>query len=193
MISGGSPKALQRGLIGRHWHSWTIREYYLYSDDKNQSPVSQGEPLRGWLPQDATFTDTETGDLEVWDPIKRRSIQYTKRPVVPRNGGREVRDIIVKGVGHSAMGQFNVYGRIRPTDGLFCLSKEFVGCFPSFPASDPADGISWGQVDGDRGLWSYRGYVVGHQNGQLGGRWRDTVSLAENVGYGGGFIMKRRQ
>jgi len=48
-------------------------------------------------------------------------------------------------------------------------------------------------MDGDRGVWIYRGSIVGNENGQLAGRWRDTMSMPESTGYEGGFIMKRRR
>lgn len=49
------------------------------------------------------------------------------------------------------------------------------------------------QTGGDRGVWIYRGHIVGEgDNGHLCGRWRDTMSPAEGHGYEGGFVMKRR-
>jgi hypothetical protein len=49
------------------------------------------------------------------------------------------------------------------------------------------------QVDGDRGTWLYRGYLVGNVNGNIGGRWRDTLTPPNALGYEGGFAMSRRQ
>ena len=48
------------------------------------------------------------------------------------------------------------------------------------------------QVDGDRGSWLYRGYLVGNTFGHLAGRWRDTLSPVEVDGYEGCFAMSRR-
>jgi hypothetical protein len=49
------------------------------------------------------------------------------------------------------------------------------------------------QVDGDRAKWLYRGYLIGDFNGNIGGRWRDTLSPADMPGYEGSFAMSRRQ
>lgn len=48
------------------------------------------------------------------------------------------------------------------------------------------------QMDGDRGKWLYRGYLVGNGDGNLAGRWRDTVTPANVSGYEGTFAMSRR-
>jgi len=84
-----------------------------------------------------------------------------------------VQDIIITGEGHSAWGQFNLVGRVRPCDGFINISKEY--------------------VNGDRGKWLYGGYLVGNVNGQLAGRWRDTISPVEVPGYEGCFNMNRRR
>jgi hypothetical protein len=49
------------------------------------------------------------------------------------------------------------------------------------------------QVDGDRGKWLFRGYLVGNLNGNIGGRWRDTTTPPDMPGYEGCFAMSRRQ
>lgn len=49
------------------------------------------------------------------------------------------------------------------------------------------------QTDGDRGIWLYRGYLVGDANGNISGRWRDTMSPVEVPGYEGCFVMSRRR
>jgi len=132
MLSGASPAALQRSLIVRHWQTWKLREYYFYSssstpEDEPQEPLSEGDPLRAWLPQEATFAEPTPGILKVWDPVVRKVLQYSRRSESPEAEGKgEVLDVIIKGEGHSAWGQFNIYGRIRPCDGMFCFSKEYV-------------------------------------------------------------------
>ncbi|TDL26798.1 hypothetical protein BD410DRAFT_825292 [Rickenella mellea] len=85
---------------------------------------------------------------------------------------RKVRDIIITGEGHSAWGEFRLLGRVRPCDGFVSISKEY--------------------IQGDRGKWLYRGYLVGTPDGNLVGRWRDTLSPAEVHGYEGCFGMTRR-
>lgn len=49
------------------------------------------------------------------------------------------------------------------------------------------------QIDGDRGKWLYRGYLVGDAVGNFAGRWRDTISPAPSDGYEGCFAMSRRR
>jgi len=84
----------------------------------------------------------------------------------------QIQDIVILGEGHSAWGQFNLFGRVRPCDGFVSFMKEY--------------------VEGDRGRWLYRGYLVGSINGNLSGRWRDTLSLPNGDGYEGCFVMSRR-
>ena len=49
------------------------------------------------------------------------------------------------------------------------------------------------QVDGDRGKWLYRGFLVGNESGNFAGRWRDTLSPVDVPGYEGCFAMSRRR
>lgn len=49
------------------------------------------------------------------------------------------------------------------------------------------------QTDGDRGKWLYRAYMVGNANGNLAGRWRDTLSPAHIQGYEGTWVASRRR
>ena len=95
--------------------------------------------------------------------------------------------------GHSAWGQFNLLGRVRPSDGYISLSKEYVSpayCAPHIP-HDRSNGQL--QTDGDRGKWLYRAYMVGNANGNLTGRWRDTLSPPHLAGYEGTWIASRRR
>ena len=70
-------------------------------------------------------------------------------------------------------------------------------CVPPLPPSLPPFlpmffMCSRAQVDGDRGRWLYRGYLVGDRHGNLVGRWRDTLSPIGVAGYEGCFFMGRR-
>ena len=60
-------------------------------------------------------------------------------------------------------------------------ADDFGGFFP------------FSQVDGDRGRWLYRGFLVGNAEGNLSGRWRDTLSPPDVLGYEGCFVMSRRK
>ncbi|EKC97825.1 hypothetical protein A1Q2_07828 [Trichosporon asahii var. asahii CBS 8904] len=78
--------------------------------------------------------------------------------------------LLLTGVGHSAWGRFYISGYIRQWDGLAYLVKEY----------SPYQ----------RGKWVYRGYVLGGDT--MVGRWRDTFTAEEYVGYEGTFVLKRR-
>ena len=92
--------------------------------------------------------------------------------------------------GHSAWGEFNLIGRVRPRDGLITVSKEYVR-LPS--CSRLCLLLTHFQIEEDRGNWLYRGFLIGEANGNLAGRWRDTVTLPNQHGYEGCFFMGRRQ
>ena len=48
------------------------------------------------------------------------------------------------------------------------------------------------QVGQNRGRWLFRGYLVDDAMTHISGRWRETVSPAESIGYEGCFVMERR-
>lgn len=131
MLSGANPTALQRSLVIRHEQKWKLREYYLYSSSPSD-PLSEGDPLRAWLPVEATFNPLLNGDLDVWDPIAGVSITYTSKDSnsIGEGEGGEVKDVLITGEGHSSWGDFFLFGRVRPSDGFFCLSKEYVRYHP---------------------------------------------------------------
>ena len=84
-------------------------------------------------------------------------------------------------------------GRVRPSDGFFSLSKEYVRR-PTSSLLPPYLFIArMPQVDDDRGRWLYRGYMIGDTNGNLSGRWRDTLTVPQEAGYEGCFVMSRRR
>ncbi|KAH9920832.1 uncharacterized protein BXZ73DRAFT_52052 [Epithele typhae] len=195
LLSGAAPTVLQRSAIAHHPHLWRLREHHLYApapddgvdDDGGGAtvvspgpevwPVAPGNPLRAHIPHECQMAETSDGLLIREQGLAESvlyhswaSVQKAKEQDRPR--GRLV-DIFVTGEGHSAWGQFNLVGRIRPCDGFISLSKEY--------------------VDGDRGQWLYRGYMVGNAEGSLSGRWRDTLSPPEMPGYEGCFVMSRRK
>ncbi|KAJ7153448.1 hypothetical protein C8R43DRAFT_446153 [Mycena crocata] len=153
-------------------------------DSDNANPLSAGDPLRAYFPTGTHIKETREG-LEVRDPNRPAELRYTRAAVganIPPNDNQnesdslsrvQVQDIIITGEGHSAWGQFNLVGRVRPCDGFISLCKEY--------------------LDHDRGKWIYRGYLVGNINSNLAGRWRDTLSPAAVPGYEGCFLMTRRR
>ncbi|KAJ7146189.1 hypothetical protein C8R44DRAFT_690496 [Mycena epipterygia] len=160
--------------------------------DDDAHPLSAGDPLRAYFPTGTHIIETRDG-LEVRDPTRAADLRYrratlgfdvpaknensanddTNINIGPSQPPHQVHDIIITGEGHSAWGQFNLVGRVRPCDGFISLCKEY--------------------LDHDRGKWIYRGYLVGNINSNLAGRWRDTLSPAAVPGYEGCFLMTRRR
>lgn len=170
MLRGGPPQEIQNSVIGRHQQTWKLREWHLVqaSSATTVEPLHPGDPLRSYFPSGATLTVTENG-LMVREPGRLDPLVYCK----PGTRSGKVVDVIITGEGHSAWGQFSLTGRVRPCDGFVTVSKDY--------------------VDDDRGKWVYRGYLVGNRNGNLVGRWRDTLSSIHHHGYEGCFAMGRRR
>ncbi|KIM61866.1 hypothetical protein SCLCIDRAFT_120843 [Scleroderma citrinum Foug A] len=173
LLSGGLPPVLRDCLVAQHRQTWKLREYHLLDsqdDLKVMRPLALGDALSAFFPNGTRIREL-SGSLEVHELGREETLQYA-RSVRSGMGDPSIVDIIIIGEGHSAWGQFSLYGRIRPLDGLISLIKEY--------------------VEGDRGRWFYRGFLVGNVNGQLSGRWRDTHSPPDVFGYEGCFIMSRR-
>ncbi|KAA1474136.1 hypothetical protein DENSPDRAFT_840689 [Dentipellis sp. KUC8613] len=186
LLSGAPPPTLHKSLVARHQQTWKLREYHLLAPESMEErhhtadrdcyrPLSAGDPLRAYLPNGIDFQAEHDG-IRVFEPGRSESLFYHRTrahsQVTPEYAAR-VLEILVAGEGHSAWGQFNLIGRIRPGDGFISLSKEY--------------------VDGDRGKWLYRGYLIGDVYGNLAGRWRDTLSPFAVPGYEGCFFMGRRR
>ncbi|KAG7087747.1 hypothetical protein E1B28_013688 [Marasmius oreades] len=184
LLQGAPPLTLQKSLVVRHRQTWRLREHYLISntsrsvgsdsgieigDNDNVEALSAGDPLRSYF-STGTFIRQHEWGVEVREPHKK-PLHYRRADSDTSNS--KVLDIIIMGEGHSAWGQFSLVGRIRPCDGFISLSKDY--------------------IDGDRGKWLYRGYLVGNANSNLAGRWRDTVSPVRVPGYEGCFTMTRRR
>ncbi|KAI0076883.1 hypothetical protein K474DRAFT_1597216 [Panus rudis PR-1116 ss-1] len=213
LLSGAPPQTLHRSLVAQHRQTWKLREYHLVEFDTEVDnnidtaphsvrPLGPGNPSRGYIPN-GTELDETVDTLEIFEQGSREAIIYRscdsiKKDIQKMGSDKwkgKVKDVIVTGEvrcprfpppthlysrrsvnytqGHSAWGQFNLIGRVRPSDGFISLSKEY--------------------VDGDRGRWLYRGYMVGDANGNLSGRWRDTLTLPHVAGYEGCFVMSRRK
>ncbi|KAI6143479.1 hypothetical protein BKA82DRAFT_25105 [Pisolithus tinctorius] len=173
LLSGGLPPVLRNCQVAQHRQTWKLREYHLLGSPEsleNIQPLGLGDALRAFFPSDVRLREFSEF-LEVYTPGMEEVIHY-KRSLRTRTREQLICDIIVIGEGHSAWGQFNLYGRIRPLDGLVSLLKEYVG--------------------GDRGRWLYRGFLVGNSDGHLSGRWRDALSPSHVQSYEGCFVMSRR-
>ncbi|KAK2460389.1 hypothetical protein APHAL10511_007554 [Amanita phalloides] len=184
LLAGAPPSILDRNpSVARHRQTWKLREHHLIDNGASSDSemdreaeilcsLSLGDPLQSYLPAGFLIKEDRDGVL-VQEPGKRHGLHYLRAPLVRSNVTSTVKDIIITGEGHSAWGQFNLIGRVRPFDGFISISKEY--------------------ANGDRGKWLYRGYLVGNVNGNLAGRWRDTLSPVDVPGYEGCFVMSRRR
>ncbi|KAG1797086.1 uncharacterized protein HD556DRAFT_1233823 [Suillus plorans] len=181
LLSGRPPSILHNSMVAQHRQTWKLREYYLtvsrgadgIAGGLESLPLSSGDPLKAFFPSGIRIHE-HAGSAEVHEPGKIVPLSYRQPSACGVEAeGLDIQDIIVVGEGHSAWGQFNLIGRVRPCDGFVSFLKEY--------------------VEGDRGQWLYRGYLVGSINGSLSGRWRDTLSLPDANGYEGCFVMSRRR
>ncbi|KAJ7271090.1 hypothetical protein C8J57DRAFT_1320679 [Mycena rebaudengoi] len=185
LLQGAPPPILQKSVIVRHRQTWKLREHHFVgptclADDPSpvgpagSDPLSAGDPLRAYFPTGTHIIESREG-IAVRDPTRPAELRYRRASdgTHINSDSPQVQDIIITGEGHSAWGQFNLTGRVRPCDGFISLCKEY--------------------VDHDRGKWIYRGYLVGNINSNLAGRWRDTLSPAAVAGYEGCFLMSRRR
>ncbi|TFY67422.1 hypothetical protein EVJ58_g1639 [Rhodofomes roseus] len=179
---GAQERVFVPGSLDGYWEGllWKLREHHLYysadedeDDSAGADPLVPGSPLLAYMPMGAQVQEGPNG-LEVRAPGCTPVVYETwSRVPEKQRGKRRLRDVILTGEGHSAWGQFSLLGRVRPCDGHLCLSKDY--------------------VDGDRGRWLYRAYLIGNEHGNLSGRWRDTLSPPEVLGYEGCFMMSRRR
>ena len=141
LLSGAPPPVLQRCLVAHHPHLWKLREHHLYApfveDDSVSAreaevwPVAPGNPLRAHIPNGCQITENSEGVL-VREPGRAEPVLYRSWAGVraaPEERRGKLLDVFVTGEGHSAWGQFNLVGRIRPCDGFISLSKEYVSAF----------------------------------------------------------------
>ncbi|KIK55507.1 hypothetical protein GYMLUDRAFT_205384 [Collybiopsis luxurians FD-317 M1] len=202
LLSGAPPHFLQSILVAQHKQTWKLREHHLLShpslissdsdsclsqsadsEDDYPEPVSPGNALHAYFPVGTHIEETLEGVKVTEAGPGKKPLFYercgpSQEKPKPEEGGkgtarRRVLDIIITGEGHSSWGEFRLVGRVRPRDGFISLSKDY--------------------INGDRGKWLYRGYLVGNLNPNLAGRWRDTLSPPTVPGYEGCFTMTRRR
>lgn len=124
-------------------------------DNKTVDSLNPGDPLDAYFPVGTQIEEYRDG-LTVQEPGCDRALRYERIEAQKRDVDDEafVQDIIITGEvgqhfllihfqtpichvfqGHSAWGQFNIVGRVRPCDGFVSLSKEYVCILPSsFPS-----------------------------------------------------------
>ncbi|KAJ7938462.1 hypothetical protein B0H13DRAFT_1943151 [Mycena leptocephala] len=166
LLQGAPPPILQKSVIVRHRQTWKLREHHF---------VVGTEPVPSRVFPTGTQIIESRDGVEVRDPNRPTELRYYRSALGPNIPAKDKHDddCSPQVQGHSAWGQFNLVGRVRPCDGFISLCKEY--------------------VDHDRGKWIYRGYLVGNINSNLAGRWRDTLSPAAVPGYEGCFLMTRRR
>lgn len=181
LLQGAPPSVLQKSLVAQHRQTLKVREWHFVAPEPDAHahgaepprPLGAGNPSRGYVPNEIEISE-HSDHLELLLPGQKRPVVYLSWASVQRQGLQDrVQDVFITGEGHSAWGDFNLVGRVRPSDGYISLSKEY--------------------TDGDRGKWLYRAYLVGNANGSLAGRWRDTLSPAHIDGYEGTWVARRRR
>jgi len=143
LLSGGPPPVLRDCLVAQHRQTWKLREYHLLNAQDSLKiirPLALGDALSAFFPSGTRIREL-SGSLEVNELAREETLQY-KRSVRSGMDDPSIADIIIIGEvilvcwdsvamlitlkGHSAWGQFSLYGRLRPLDGLISLIKEYV-------------------------------------------------------------------
>ncbi|KIK98448.1 hypothetical protein PAXRUDRAFT_823872 [Paxillus rubicundulus Ve08.2h10] len=131
LLSGGAPAVLCDSLVAQHRQTWKLREYHLIElqdlTGKKTQPLELGDPLKAYFPSGTRMTEL-SDSAEVHEPGRGDILHYW-RPSHAVSHDRQVIDIIVLGEGHSAWGQFSLYGRVRPWDGFITFTKEYARIF----------------------------------------------------------------
>ncbi|KAF8999854.1 hypothetical protein BDQ17DRAFT_1360555, partial [Cyathus striatus] len=128
-------KSFKPGSLEGVWEGlFTYTEFTAYAAllagapppvlQKSMVLLGAGDPLRSYFPTGTQITEHRDG-IEVREPGSCEPIRY-RRPLASACRSAAVLDVIVTGEGHSAWGQFNLVGRVRPCDGFISLSKEYV-------------------------------------------------------------------
>ncbi|KAG6889688.1 hypothetical protein C0995_015436 [Termitomyces sp. Mi166 len=139
LLAGAQPHVIQGSMVVRHRQTWKLHEHHLLAFDASRSdsgigldsdsvePLTSGDPLRSYFPTGTQIRETKDG-IDIQVPKRNDVLHYQRASSIREKGkGVSVQDIIITGEGHSAWGQFNLVGRVRPCDGFVSLSKEYVG------------------------------------------------------------------
>ena len=158
LLSGAPPSVLQRSLVAQHRQTIKVYEWHLIEpesdDDEYEAkgrraavvPLPPGNPNRAYVPDGLVVNELPEA-LELSVPGRCGPIIYQACNSMKKlKRGRGV-DVFLTGEvsllpliagtivdrfplqGHSAWGQFNLIGRVRPSDGYISLSNEYV-CSP---------------------------------------------------------------
>ena len=95
-MSGAPPSILQNSLVAQHRQTWKLREYHLLSGEGlNGEPLSAGNPLRSYLPDDMKLHERPDG-IEIMEPGRNEALFYHK-PSRDDGDRSTVQDIIILG------------------------------------------------------------------------------------------------
>ncbi|WRT65111.1 uncharacterized protein IL334_002053 [Kwoniella shivajii] len=208
----GHARALYEGPYGEQAQVWRIKETYVRKtgwqkkqrqtedsndesgdDEEEEEKEKEGLPLNGPMVNAGFPTSELPNTLANLASAKAEAetLQQTIQQQIDSIPGYEIvpieeldemlslddddqeesgLELLLTGTGHSAWGKFILKGRVRSWDGMASLVKEYA------PDS--------------RGKWIYRGYVLAGDI--FVGRWRDTYTPENFVGYEGTFILNRR-
>ncbi|KAI0297857.1 hypothetical protein B0F90DRAFT_1818953 [Multifurca ochricompacta] len=173
LLSGAPPPTLNKSLVARHQQTWRLHEYHLLLPEDHDDGL--------YVPGSSTTATTTTTRIEE-DP------RY--RPLSP---GDPLRAYLPYGLSiEQERNGLSVHepGRVMDTFYHRCPAPEQITREYNRRVREI---LIAGELDGDRGKWLYRGYFVGDAQGNYTGRWRDTLSPAEVLGYEGCFFMGRRR
>lgn len=153
LLTGASPSVLRKSLVAQHSQTIKVREWHLleptedeaeHLDPEDAVPLAPGNPGRGYIP-DGTQIKVSADRLELirytFGP-KKVLVYHSWASVQKMGAADRVKDVFLTGEvsslfqllcatltpskGHSAWGQFNLVGRVRPCDGYISVSKEYV-------------------------------------------------------------------
>ena len=95
LLHGAPPQIFHRGALGRHQHTWKLREHHLVTEDFC-FPLPTGDPLRSFFPTDTHIREHPDG-LLVSEPGRKVPIHY-QRSTPGQSGSKPcVQDVIVTG------------------------------------------------------------------------------------------------
>ncbi|KAF8583511.1 hypothetical protein K439DRAFT_1348493 [Ramaria rubella] len=173
ILSGAPPQTLYDGAIGQNIQIWKLREYNLYSESLYSQKASQnslpiGDAFDAFFPQ-IIIDEKDDHAIFAYGSEQSKYFRYLHEPT---KDNQKLCDVVVLGEGHSSWGDFELRGRVRASDGLVTVLKQYVS-----------------HETESRAKWIYRGYLVG---GKLVGRWRDALTPLRLDGYEGAFELNRR-
>ena len=104
-----------------------VRRYVRYPGFLATTPTTSRDQIKTHVTNDTSNKDTGDKREQV-----RNNWSEEDRTKDEDEYKTRVLDILLAGDGHSGWGEFKIYGRVRPSDGLITILKEYVCCFTSY-------------------------------------------------------------